>query len=130
MCHFLFVIDHTHHRSKVSRTFSWKKEIHYTYFVCSYRNSWPVTPYIKSIGYWVSMCYCLVFYCILEGTTERHRLTQTSTDQHRPAQTGTDLHKTYVLYYLGPIGSLRDHLGPLGTIMDHKNVLFNTVKAN
>ena len=37
-----------------------------THFSRFYRNSWPVTPYVKSIGYWVSMCYCLVFYCILE----------------------------------------------------------------
>ena len=69
------------------------------------------------------------------GTTETHRLTQTSTDQHRPAQTGTDLHKTYVLYYLGPEWNQWDQLGPLGTTWDHlgplgtiKNVLFNTVR--
>ena len=69
------------------------------------------------------------------GTTETHRLTQTSTDQHRPAQTGTDLHKTYVLYYLGPEWNHWDQLGPLGTTWDHlgplgtiKNVLFNTVR--
>jgi len=30
------------------------------------KDSWPVTPYVKSIGYWALMCYCLVFYCILE----------------------------------------------------------------
>ena len=66
-CHFLLVIDHTHHRSKVGRKFAWRKKYNSrTYFACFYRNSWPVTPYVKSIGYWVSMCYCLVFYCILE----------------------------------------------------------------
>ena len=40
------------------------KQCAFTYLV--YRTSWPVTPYVKSIGYWVLMCYCLVFYCILE----------------------------------------------------------------
>ena len=75
------------------------------------------------------------FWCNFWGTTETHRLTQTSTDQHRPAQTGTDLHKTYVLYYLGPEWNQWDQLGPLGTTWDHlgplgtiKNVLFNTVR--
>ena len=31
-----------------------------------FRESWPKTPYVKSIGYWVLMCYLSVFYCLLE----------------------------------------------------------------
>ena len=91
-CYILLVIDHTHHRSKVSRQYSRCLKIpqkvsfniaseasfvlngqklvenvtFWVIFARFDRTSWPVTPYVKSIGYWVLMCYCLVFYCILE----------------------------------------------------------------
>ena len=62
----MFVFGHTHHGSKVSLANHLEKS-HIFFHICNfYRNSWPVTPYVKSIGYWVLMCYCLVFYCILE----------------------------------------------------------------
>ena len=64
VCHILFVIDHTHHGSKVKQTKISYKIVYFLGFF--YRDSWPVTPYVKSIGYWALMCYCLVFYCILE----------------------------------------------------------------
>ena len=102
--------------------------------VLTVKNSWEKTPHGSILG------FVLKSQVTLEnaqegGTTETHRLTQTSTDQHRPAQTGTDLHKTSILYYLGPEWNQWDQLGPLGTTWDHlgplgtiKNVLFNTVR--
>ena len=32
----------------------------------NHRDSWPKTSYIKLIGYWVTICYIIVFFCLLE----------------------------------------------------------------
>ena len=46
------------------KTFPVEKRNIYTFLFS--RDSWPKTPYVKSIGYWVLMCYVSVFACLLE----------------------------------------------------------------
>lgn len=52
-----------------------------------YRNSWPNTPYIKSIGYWVLLCYISVFYCLLE-----YCVVLSLTKRGTTAKTGQQVH--------------------------------------
>ena len=62
-CDFLFIFDYIDYRSKVCIQLL-RCNFFSMYFI--YRETWPETPYIKSIGYWVLLCYVLVFYCLLE----------------------------------------------------------------
>ena len=63
MCDNLFINDNLNHWSKVSLcTIQFTRKV----IILNCRDGWPKTSYIKSIGYWVLLCYIQVFYCLIE----------------------------------------------------------------
>ena len=63
-CDNLFVLDHTYYWSKVRFLILSNDFPNFT--ILLHRDSWPKTPYVKSIGYWIFFCYLSVFFCLLE----------------------------------------------------------------